>query len=332
MSAENQSSELPNVTDSIPNEYKSPLVYNPDGTYTRLIVLPSAPADPNPSTTSNVRSKDIPLNPEYQTMVRIYLPEIVFDPSRPKKEKLPIIFYYHGGGFIFFSATSSIFHDFCSNMALTLMAIVVSVEYRLAPEHRLPAAYDDSVEALHWIKTTQEEWISQFADLTRCYLMGSSAGGNIAYEVGFRACEAALDLEPLKIRGLVLHHPFFGGLDKTESELKLDKDPFLPLEAINNMWDYALPEGAGRDHEYCDPRKEGESGKWEVIRVMGCRILMAGCYGDPLIDRQKILTKLFEVKGIMTETYYGDGHHGLEIIQTEKAQDLFKVLASFMSV
>ncbi|EXB80093.1 Carboxylesterase 1 [Morus notabilis] len=63
-------------------------------------------------------------------------------------KKLPLIVYYHGGGFIFLITASSINHDFCSKMAANLTAAVVSVDYRLAPMHRLPAAYDDAVEAL----------------------------------------------------------------------------------------------------------------------------------------------------------------------------------------
>ncbi|KAI9076334.1 hypothetical protein K1719_041697 [Acacia pycnantha] len=60
-------------------------------------------------------------------------------------------------------------------MATQLSAVIVSVEYRLAPEARLPAAYDDAVEALHWLRTTQEKWISEFSDVSSCFLMGTSA-------------------------------------------------------------------------------------------------------------------------------------------------------------
>ncbi|KAI6696245.1 hypothetical protein NL676_016364 [Syzygium grande] len=89
--------------------------------------------------------------------------------------------------------------EFCVTLAHELSAVVVSVEYRLALEHRLPRAYDDAVEALHWVKTTRHEWLTGHADLSTCYLMGSSAGGNLAFHAGLRASASHDDFEPLKI-------------------------------------------------------------------------------------------------------------------------------------
>ena len=82
------------------------------------------------------------------------------------------------------SAASSMFHDFCVQMADSAQAIVASVEYRLAPEHRLPAGYGDGAEALRWIGNCEDEWLRQYADYSKCYLMGNSAGATIAYRTG----------------------------------------------------------------------------------------------------------------------------------------------------
>ncbi|KAM1034357.1 hypothetical protein PS1_038042 [Malus domestica] len=73
------------------------------------------------------------------------------------------------------------------------------VEYRLASEQRLPAAYEDAVETLYFIKTTSDNWLRDYADLSNCYLMGSSPGGNIAYHAGLRAAVVADDFYRLKI-------------------------------------------------------------------------------------------------------------------------------------
>ncbi|KAH7537944.1 hypothetical protein FEM48_Zijuj03G0146600 [Ziziphus jujuba var. spinosa] len=296
------------------------------------LLLPSSPAEPDPSTaTSSVLSKDIPLNPTNQTFVRLFLPRKTLEgySSSTTNQKLPLIFYYHGGGFVRLSATSTPFHVFCSNMALHLQAIIVSVEYRLAPQHRLPAAYDDAVEALHWIKTTHEDWISKFADLSSCFLMGTSAGGNIAYHAAIRAFEE--DLGPLIIRGLLLHHPFFGGAERTGSELRMENDQFLPLHASDQAWKLSLPVGANRDHEYCCAVAGAGSDRCDRILKMGWRVFVAGCYGDPLIDRQMELVKMFEGKGIETVTYYSEGNHGLEITEPSKAHYLFLALKCFIS-
>lgn len=77
----------------------------------------------------------------------------------------------------------------------------MSVEYRLAPEHRLPAASDDAIEATHFIKNS-EVWFKEHADYSSCYVMGKSAGGNIAKHAGLRVAHFD-DFEPLKIKGLI---------------------------------------------------------------------------------------------------------------------------------
>ncbi|KAK9028226.1 hypothetical protein V6N11_068036 [Hibiscus sabdariffa] len=146
--------------------------------------------------------------------------ELLDRSSSPNNNKLPLVVYFHGGGFILLSTNMGIFHTSCCNLANTVPVVVVSVEYHLAPEHRLPAAYEDGVEALHWIKMSEEEWLREYVDFSNCFLMGSSAGGNIAYHVGLRAAGVVQELQPLKIKGLVLHQPFFGGKQRSASELR----------------------------------------------------------------------------------------------------------------
>ena len=69
-------------------------------------------------------------------------------------------------------------------MARELNVVVASPSYRLAPEHRRPAAYHDRLDALRFIRMSDDEWIKSHADLSNAYLMGTSAGGNLAYNVG----------------------------------------------------------------------------------------------------------------------------------------------------
>ncbi|CAL5407741.1 unnamed protein product [Camellia sinensis] len=87
--------------------------------------------------------------------------------------------------------------------------------------------------------------------------MGTSAGANIAYHAGLRATQFIGDLQPLKIKGLILHHPFFGGSDRVGSELGLIKDPVLTIPGTDLRWELSLPVGADRDHEYCNPTVGG---------------------------------------------------------------------------
>lgn len=210
------------------------------------------------------------------------------------------------------SAAHPNYNDFCSYAAGELGALVVSVEYRLAPEHRLPAAYDDVLEALSWVKECKDEWITEYGDLSSCVLMGDSAGGNIVYHAGLMAAARVHDLKPLIIKGLVLIQPYFSGLHRTESELRLVKDSVLPLAANDMCWDLSLPVGANRGHEYCEPLKDGGSGMLDKVREFGWRLWVVSCEGDPLYDRSVELVKLLEKRGLNVKSMFLEGgEHGM---------------------
>ncbi|XP_030473305.2 carboxylesterase 1-like [Syzygium oleosum] len=305
---------------------------NPDGTLNRdRFVFPDTSATPDPTPpTISVLSKDVTINSSHNTWVRIFLPRHALC----SEEKLPLIVYYHGGGFIVGSAASTIFHEFCVTLASELSAIIASVEYRLAPEHRLPLAYDDAVEALHWVKTTRDEWLADHTDLSTCYLMGTSAGGNLAFHAGLRASASHHDLEPLKIRGLILHQPFFGGTQRTPSELRLANNQTLPLAASDLMWELSLPIGVNRDHEYCNPVVDGGfklSEGLDKMRSLGWRILVTGYDGDLLIDRQGELAKLLKEKGLSVVSDFTEGgFHMIDLLEPDKSKPLVQTLKTFM--
>ncbi|XP_061359002.1 carboxylesterase 1-like [Gastrolobium bilobum] len=300
---------------------------NQDGTLTRHMQFQNTQATQDLDTTLvNVLSKDVPLNPINSNWLRIFLPRTALSNQR----KLPLIVYYHGGGFVYLSASSTINHDFCFKLAEKLPAVIASVDYRLAPASRLPAAYDDAVEALHWLRVTDEKWVCEFGDVSNCYLMGSSAGGNMAYHAGLRASVGKFD--PLKIRGLILHQPFFGGSQRTESELRLINDPVLPLRSCDQMWELALPEGANRDHKYCNPTvvEEGDDICFDEIKRLRWKILVTGCYGDPLIDRQVRLVEMLRSRGVDVVGHFGEGFHGIELLDPSKDEPLFVRVKDFI--
>ncbi|KAI9076323.1 hypothetical protein K1719_041686 [Acacia pycnantha] len=152
------------------------IVLNPDGTITRLEKHLETPAQPDPNPHLPVLSKDLSINPLRNTWARIFLPHQALDHSSSSSiTKLPMIVFYHAGGFIDYAANTTYFHDFCVQIAQRTQSVLVSVNYRLAPS-TVPAAYDDALEALHWIRTSEEKWLTCFADYSKCYLMGESAG------------------------------------------------------------------------------------------------------------------------------------------------------------
>ncbi|XP_027336852.1 probable carboxylesterase 8 [Abrus precatorius] len=298
---------------------------NTNGSLTRNYVVPTVPpfptADPNSPPQPSL-SKDIPLNAAANTSLRLYLPH---PPPSPSAAKLPLLIYFHGGGFILYHPSSLIFHQSCAALAASIPAVIASVDYRLCPEHRLPAAYDDALDAILWAQAQAQNpaqsdpWIRDHVDFSKCFLMGSSAGGNIAYFAGLRALD--LDLSPLKILGLVMNVPYFSGTQRSNSELRLVNDRILPLPANDLMWALSLPDGADRDHVYCNPTAMDEVYGDKIGRLPRCFI--NGYGGDPLVDKQKELTMILEARGVHVEKHFiDDGFHAVEIFDPEKARAL----------
>lgn len=99
--------------------------------------------------------------------LRIYTPE--------GNQPYPILIFFHGGGFVL--GTLDEFDPFCTFLATGVSCIVVSIDYRLAPEHKYPAAVDDAVTALNWVAAHAKDI---HGDPTRIAVAGDSAGANLA--------------------------------------------------------------------------------------------------------------------------------------------------------
>lgn len=105
--------------------------------------------------------------------VRVYRPS--------PEDNIPVVYYIHGGGWI---AGSIETHDnICRYLAKKAHCAVVSVDYRRPPEHKYPAAFDDSWATFEWIR--QQAWQLRF-DVKRLALVGDSAGGNLVAAICLR--------------------------------------------------------------------------------------------------------------------------------------------------
>ncbi|XP_047977569.1 probable carboxylesterase 8 [Salvia hispanica] len=304
---------------------------NPDGSLTRRNELPTLPAspEPDPNNPNSPLSKDIPLNAAAKSFIRLFRPQL----NPPPSAKLPLLIYFHGGGFVFGSAASAPFHASCGRMSAHLPALIASVEYRLAPEHRLPAAYRDAMDAVAWARdqaaadSAADPWLEELADFSRVFLMGSSAGGNIAYRTGLRLLDE--DVRPMKIVGLIMNQPFFGGVRRTGSEIKYYNDRIIPLHGADLLWSLALPHGADRAHEYCDPMAGGGPGEERIRRLPVS--MVRGYSGDPLVDKQKEFGEMLEARGGRVVAQFVDGgHHGVELFDSRFADALYDAIRDFV--
>jgi acetyl esterase len=124
---------------------------------------------PDPPEMGEVRALSAP-GPAGAIPLRLYRPK-----GAAPATLLPALVYYHGGGWVIGDLDS---HDvLCRQLSNASGAAVVSVDYRLAPEHRFPAAVDDADAALNWIAANAA---SLGIDGTRLAVGGDSAGGNLA--------------------------------------------------------------------------------------------------------------------------------------------------------
>jgi acetyl esterase len=136
----------------------------------------STPAAPAIGTVRNLAAE----GPVGQIPLRVYRPAGVPDATR-----LPVYVYFHGGGWVIGDLES---HDvLCRQLTAESGACVIAVDYRLAPEHKFPAAADDAWAATRWIAAHAAEL---GVDGARLAVGGDSAGGNLAAVVALLAREA----------------------------------------------------------------------------------------------------------------------------------------------
>ncbi|KAJ3695871.1 hypothetical protein LUZ60_001248 [Juncus effusus] len=235
------------------------------------------PASTDPAT--NVTSKDVIINQSTGLWVRIYLPNL----TQPN-QKLPIVVYYHGGAFMIGSASDPFSHSYMNKLTSDAKIIAVSVNYRLAPEFPFPIGYDDSLEALKWVTShanggsDSEPWLVQHGDFSRVFLIGCSAGANIAHTVALRAGSETFPAGVI-IKGMVLIHAYFAGKERIGSELKLSPAERAITEQI---WDFVCPGTTGLDDPLSNPFAEGAPS----VKDLACkRVLVSVAELDPLRDR-----------------------------------------------
>ncbi|XP_047086101.1 probable carboxylesterase 17 [Lolium rigidum] len=289
-----------------------------DGHVERLPAIPDVPCTwGSTAAGSGVLARDVVVDRATGVWARLYAPA-----NAPSK--VPVVVYFHGGGFCVGSAAWSCYHEFLAQLPAKAGCAVMSVDYRLAPEHRLPAAFDDGMAAVRWLRqqaghghgrssaSDEVAWWRGRCRFDRVFLMGDSAGASIAFHVAARLGQGQLGgLTPLCVKGAILIQPFFGGEARTASEKTTPQPPrsALSLATSDSYWRMALSAGSagGRDHPWCNPLSRGAP-RLETLPLPP--VLVCVAEADILRDRNLELCRALRKSGKSVEqaTYGGVGH------------------------
>ena len=149
----------------------------------------------------------------------------VYDPAGTGKPPRPVVGYFHGGGWV--QGDLETHHGLCARLAQRSGALVVAVDYRLAPEHKFPAAVEDCVAAYRWLRSHAGDL---GGDPARVGLAGDSAGGNLCAVVSQLAARAG---EPIPACQALIYPAVDFALD-TPSHRELEDGHVIPRDRI--LW------------------------------------------------------------------------------------------------
>ncbi|KAL6846286.1 hypothetical protein ACP4OV_023734 [Aristida adscensionis] len=240
--------------------FDSPLMrVHDDGRVERFYGTETTP--PGFDAATRVTSKDVAVDHATGVFARLYLPDL---PATEHK-KLPILVYFHGGGLVLDSAASPMYHRYLNSVVSKATVLAVSLNYRLAPEHPLPAAYDDSWAALTWAASGADPWLSQHGDPGRIFLAGDSGGANIVHNMAIMAgVRHGLPLGA-GVEGAIVLHPMFGGKEPVDGKAKETR------QIMEKLWSLICPQCAeGVD----DPRLNPVAHGAPSLGNLACRKLL----------------------------------------------------------
>lgn len=241
------------------------------------------PRDRFVTSVHNIENRSIP-GPHGDIPVRVYRPES----SAP----LPVVMYFHGGGWVICDLDT---HDsVCRDIAFLANAVVVSVDYRMAPEHKFPIPVDDCLAATKWTATNAASFGGNPARLA---VAGDSAGGNLATVVAMRIRDEGGPT--LSFQGLV--YPATGSpWDDRSSYKRNGEGYFLSHEAMLWFTTHYMNTKADTDNPYFAPLRAQSLAGMPPAIVLTCEF-------DPLLDEGVAYAEALDAAGVPCEqiTYPG---------------------------
>jgi len=213
-----------------------------------------------------------------------------------RQANAPVLLYFHGGGFTVGSPET---HEvLCKHLAHLAHCTVVSLDYRLAPEHTFPTAHNDAFDALQWLVQNASEL---GVDAERLAIGGDSAGGTLTAATAIAARDAGIQL--------TLQMMFYPGVapDHMPSAHTFDKGFLLEKASIDYFYKHYLPNAKDRQ----DPRFSPLLA--DVHQVAPAWIGLAEC--DPLVDDGVAYADHLRLAGVSVdlEIYKGVVHSFIQM-------------------
>ena len=244
-----------------------------------ILDLPRAPV-------ARVENLEVP-GADGSLKARLYVPS-----SSPGDDKLPVLLYLHGGGFTIGSLDT---HDsLCRQLALRSGAAVLSLDYRLAPEHRFPAAVDDCWAVMRWLFAAAD---TLGLDATRIAVGGDSAGGTLAAVCALHA----RDLD-LKLALQLLITPGAAAHADTPSHRQFAEGYLLDAASIAWFFNHYIDVAQRSDWRFAPLNADDHSGL-----APACVVLAEH---DPLVDEGIAYADLLRAAGgqVTLELFRGVTH------------------------
>ncbi|WP_299448068.1 alpha/beta hydrolase [uncultured Phycicoccus sp.] len=230
-----------------------------------------------------------PARDDHEIPLRIYRPRAL----RDARTDVPVVLWFHGGGWVWGNLVD--YDSLCTLIAARVGAVVVSVDYRMAPEHRAPRAALDCVDATTWVAASGDVLR---ADTRRMAVAGDSAGGNLAAVVA----QVMRDHAMTNLRHQALIYP---ATDLTMASPSLEEHadaPVLTRRSVDAFRDHYLSPGA-------DPRDPLVSPLWGDLRDLPPALVQTADV-DPIRDDGIRYAAALEAAGVRTRltNYLGVPH------------------------